>query len=218
MEKTVLMANRRDFIGKKVKIIRKEGKLPGVIYGKDTKPVPITLDMRDATIILRKTTSSSLLVVSVDGEEYNTLVRERQKDFILGTYLHIDFLVVSLTEKVNAFVRIVLIGDSPAAKNFDGLVITGLDRVEVEGLPQDLPELLEVDVSVLENIGDGLYVKDIPFPSNIVALSDLEDMVAIVTSQAVEEEEEEEEEIDEYGGAEPEVIEKGKEEVEDSEE
>lgn len=216
MDNVVLKASRREVFGKNVKNLRREGKLPAVLYGKGIESVPILLDLKDASKVLRGISSSSLLTVDVDGEQHPTLVRERQRDFIKGDLLHVDFQVVSLTETVRAAVNVILEGEAPAVKNFGGLLVTGLDQVEVESLPQELPERVLVDVSALENIGDSLYVRDLVLPPDVEMLSDLDELVVVVTAPAMVEEEEVEEEavLDE---AEPEVIEKGKAEDEGGE-
>ncbi|MDH3943488.1 MAG: 50S ribosomal protein L25 [Anaerolineae bacterium] len=197
MDKVVIPANKRGIKGKKVKLLRAEGKLPGVIYGSKMEPLPISLDLKEATKTLRATSSSSLLYIDVDGEEYTTLVRERQRDFIRGTYLHIDFLAVSLTEKVRAMVNISIEGDAPALETYDSLLTTGVDQLDVESLPQDLPEKISVDVSGLEEIGDGIYVRDLEIPDNIDVFTDGEELVVVISAVVLIEEEVEEEELDE---------------------
>ena len=110
MEKVVLKATKRDVLGKQVKALRRSGKLPGVIYGRHTEPVSISLDLHTASQVLSKVGSSSLITLDVDGTEYPALVRERQRDYIKDRLTHVDFLAVSLTEKIRAEVRIELVG------------------------------------------------------------------------------------------------------------
>jgi large subunit ribosomal protein L25 len=217
-EKIVLKASSRELIGKKVKILRQEGKLPAVLYGKEVGSLSIVLDLRDASKVLRGASSSTLVVVDVDGKEYTTLVRERQRDVLKDYYTHIDFQAVSLTETVRASVAIILEGESPATESYGALVVSGIDSLDVEALPQDLPENITVDVSALAEIGDTLYVKDLVLPKEINILTDLEELLVVISApQAEEEEEEEELEGEELFGEleEPEVIEKGKQEEEE---
>lgn len=211
MDQILLNASHRDQVGKKVKALRAEGKLPAIIYGKGIDPVAISLDFRVASKVLRDVSRANLLTIDVDGEKFNALVRDRQRDFISGNLLHVDFLAISLTEKVRTEVDIFIEGDAPAVADFGAVLVTGIDRLEVECLPTDLPDAIRVDVSGLESIGDGLYVKDLSLPAEVECLSDLEEMVVFATAPQMEEEEEEEleEELLEEG-LEPEVIEKGK--------
>ena len=126
MEKVVLKASRRDVRGKQVGALRRAGKLPAVIYGRHTDPLNISLDAHDANLALGKVGSSTLVTISLDGKEYPTLVRERQRNFIKGNLIHVDFLAVSLTEKLHAEVRIELTGLSLAVKDQNAVLVTGL--------------------------------------------------------------------------------------------
>jgi len=212
MEKVTLNAEKRTVTGKKVGMLRREGKLPAVMYGHNFEPTAITLDLRETTRALQGQTSSTLITIALEGKEHATLVREKQRDYILGTLKHIDFQVVSLTEKIRAMVSVVTEGVSPAVKDFNGVVVTGLSEIEVEGLPQDLPQVIRVDLSTLHQIGDACHVRDIDLPANITVLSDLDEMLVLVTGGTTEEELEEAETV--ATAAEPEVIEKGKKEEE----
>ena len=211
MSKIVLNAVPRTIIGKQVNQLRREGKLPAIIYGHKVDPKPITLDLREATKVLSTTTSSSLITVVLEGKEYPSLVREKQINFILGTLKHIDFLTVSLTEKIRASVSVVFEGEASVVKEFNAILSTGLSQIEIEAYPQDLPETFIVDVSVLKQLGDSILVKDLAVPQNVEVLSDPEEMILFASSQKSDVEAEELEEG--LGGAgEPEVIEKGKKE------
>src|ERR1044072_435590 len=114
MEKVVLNAAKRDVIGKQVKALRREAKLPAVIYGLHTEPININLDAHSASLALGKLTSSSLVTINVDGTEYPALVREKQRDYIKNRLLHVDFLAVSLDESIRATVSVNFIGVSAA--------------------------------------------------------------------------------------------------------
>jgi large subunit ribosomal protein L25 len=102
-------------------------------------------------------------------------------------------------------------------KEFDAIVMTGADNIEVEALPSDLPDSITVDISGLTNIGDTILVRDLVLPKGVECLSEPDEMLVVIASQFVEEEEEEEV-LEEDLDMEPEVIEKGKEEEEEDEE
>jgi large subunit ribosomal protein L25 len=138
------------------------------------------------------------------------LVREKQRDPISGALLHVDFLEVSLTEKLRANVGIHFEGESPAIKNYDGVVVIGTEVIEVEALPRDLPERIVVDLSRLLEIGDAIYVRDLDVPAKVRIMTDLDEIVVNITAPAYEPEIE----GAEGGLAEPEVIERGKKEDE----
>lgn len=219
MEKVLLKAEKRTITGKKVKNIRLAGKVPAVIYGGKLKSLPISLDKRDTTNTLNKVSGSTILTISIEGEEHAALVREIQQDYIKGELLHVDFLAVSLKEKLRTNVSVSLVGVAPVLEEYSALIVAGLDQIEVECFPQDLPEVIEVDVSILEELGAAIYLKDISAIENVEFLSDPEDLIAVASSikeeieEVIEEEEELLEEVEE--GAEPEVIEHGKKEDEE---
>jgi len=221
MEKVILKAELRTITGKKVKNLRIAGKVPAVIYGSEVKTLPITLDKRDTTNTLNKYSGSTILTIDVEGKEHPTLVREIQQDYIKGDLLHVDFLVISLTEKLRTYVSITLIGEAPVLEEYSALIVSGLDQIEVECLPQDLPEVIEVDVSSMEEIGAAIYLKDIPSIEKVEFLSDPEELIAVASAikEEVEEVIEEDEILEDIEeGAEPDVVERGKDEEDDASE
>jgi len=188
MEKVVIKAEKRDVIGKQVKAMRRAGKLPAVIYGRHTDPIAVSLDFHSASLVLGKLTSSSLVTIDLDGKEYPALVRERQRDYIKNRLLHVDFLTVSLTETLRANVAVNLIGVSAAVKDFNAVLVTNLQSLEVECLPADLPERIDVDISVLARPGEGIRVRDVKVSDKVRLLDDPDTMVAVATFAKVEEE------------------------------
>lgn len=220
MAEIVLEAKKREFTGKKVKNLREEGFIPAILYGRDIESIPIALEFGKTRRILSSVTSSDLVVVDINGEKHNTLVRDRQIHAVTGVLLHIDFQEVSLTEKIKTLVTIELQGESPAVRELNGVVVTGQEALEVECLPQDLPSRFIVDISDLEEIGNAVYVRDIIVEPAVSVLTDTDEMVVLITVPSKVEEEEIEEVEEEIleGLEEPEVIEKGKKEGEEEEE
>ena len=212
MEQTVLKAKPRTVTGKQVRRLRREGLLPAVIYGRHITPLSISLNAHDTSRILPGLSRSSLVVVDVDGERHTTLVRDRQRHPVSGSLVHIDFNAISMTETLRTTVAVVLHGEAPAIKNFDGILVGGSEKVEVECFPADLPENIVIDLSVLEKIGDAIYVRDILPPPRVTILTNGDEMVALITAPEAEPEPEEVEVVAAVG--EPEVIEKGKKEEE----
>jgi large subunit ribosomal protein L25 len=188
MEKVVLNATKRDVVGKQVKALRRAGKLPAVIYGRHTEPINVNLDAHTAALALAKLTSSSLVTISVDGTEYPALVREKQRDYIKNRLLHVDFLAVSMTEKLRTSVSVHFIGVSTAVKDFNAVLVKNLEELEVECLPTDLPERIDVDITALMRPGEGIRVREVQVPDTIRLLNDPETMVAVATFAKVEEE------------------------------
>lgn len=181
MEKVVLKATKRDVIGKQVKAMRREGKLPAVIYGRHLEPISIVLDAHTAGLALSKVSASSLVTIEVEGKEYPALVRERQRDFIKGVLTHVDFLAVDMNEKIRTSVGLAFVGVSGAVKDYNGILVHNLERLEVECLPGDLPERINVDISLLKQIGDIFRVKDLAISEKVRILADEEETIAVVT-------------------------------------
>ncbi|MBE0696378.1 MAG: 50S ribosomal protein L25 [Anaerolineaceae bacterium] len=213
MERKVLNATRRTVTGKQVKALRRQGRLPAVMYGHAVAPIAISLDAHDTALQLAGTSTSTIVTVDLEGEQIAALVREKQKDFIKNNLIHIDFQVVSLTEKIRTTVRVEAHGTSPAVKNVNAIIVTHLNEIEVEAFPQDLPERLIVDLAKLHEVGDTIYVRDLLVSDKVTIFTALDEVIVLATSSAPEPEEEEEEEVSDT--SEPEVIERGKKEEEE---
>jgi large subunit ribosomal protein L25 len=211
MKKVVLKATKRDMAGQKAGALRRQGKLPAVLYGHRIETTPILVDAHEGTLTLSHLTSSSLVTIDLEGKQYLAQVREKQRDFIKNRLVHLDFQVVSLTEKMRTKVGIQLTGKAPAVKDFNAMIHTGLTEMEVECMPQDLPERIVVDISGLAEIGDSVRVRDVVLSDKVKILADLEEVIAIASptkeEQVIEAAPVEEE-------AAPEVMERGKKEKE----
>ena len=224
-DQIIIPAELRTVKGKKVGALRREGILPGIIYGRIGKkhmdPIMVQMNLHDASQVIRTLTQSSLVRVEVDGKQYPVVLREVQKDVIYGTLRHVDFMALDLTQKLQTAVPIELIGEAPAVSNLSAVVVTGISELEIECLPQDMPERIEVDASVLVDMDSVILVKDLNLPDTVEVLTPEDEMIAGVTYVAIEEEpgEEAEGELADLleEGAEPEVIEKGKQEEEEEE-
>ena len=182
MEKVALKATKREVVGKKVGALRRAGKLPAVLYGHGIKSTPVMLDDREATLRLSRLTSSSLLMIELDGKEYPALVREKQRDYLKNVLLHVDFQVISMTEKVTTKVGIELTGTAPAVKAFNAVIVTVLNELEIECMPQDLPERVVVDISGLAEVGDGIHVRDIVISDQVKILDDPDEMIVVASA------------------------------------
>ena len=182
MDKVILKATKRDVVGKQVKAMRRDGQLPAVIYGRHLEPIAISLEAHAAGLALGKLTSSSLVTIDLEGKEYPALVRERQRNFIKGNLTHVDFLAVDLTEKIRATVRLEFVGVSGAVKDYNGVLVKNIEKLEVECLPTDLPERIAVDISALAQIGNSIRVRDLAISDAIRILNDEDETIAVATS------------------------------------
>ena len=187
MERVTLKATKRDVTGKQVKALRRAGQLPAVIYGLHVEPVKIMMEAHVSSLALAKLTSSSLIMIDVDGTEYPVLVREKQRNYIKNTLLHVDFLAVDLTENIRTQVRIEITGLSLAVKDFNAVLVNHLTKLEVECLPTNLPERIVVDLGALKQIGDAIHVRDIPSIENVRFMDDPDEMIVVATYAKEEE-------------------------------
>lgn len=188
MNRPKLEAIKREITGRKVKKLRREGLLPANVYGKTTKSLALELPIKDFQKIYDQVGESGLVDLTVDGEVKPVLIHNVQVDPVMDTPLHADFHQVSLTEKTTAMISIELVGESPAVTQKIGILIQPVSEVEVEALPQDLPDHLEVNVSGLSEVGSSLTVADIPVDKTKVEIkTNPEEVVVKIDQLAVEE-------------------------------
>ncbi|OGD67870.1 hypothetical protein A3F08_00435 [Candidatus Berkelbacteria bacterium RIFCSPHIGHO2_12_FULL_36_9] len=189
MEKIELKAKKRDIIGKKVKQLREKGQIPAVMYGSQEEALNLTLDKLEFEHVFEKAGSSSLVDLKIDDKEaVKVLIHEPQLHPVLDQPLHVDLYKVKMTKKISTEIPLEFIGESIAVKDLEGNLLTNKDTVEVECLPGDLIQKIDVDISVLKTFEDLIHVKDLVVPKEIEILDDPEEIVAQVTPPRSEEE------------------------------
>ncbi|HOF28109.1 MAG TPA: 50S ribosomal protein L25, partial [Anaerolineaceae bacterium] len=139
-EEIIIKAEKRTVKGKQVSQLRRAGILPGVIYGHRVEAQAIQMDRHSVSLQMNSITPTTLVTVDVAGNKIKAFVRDRQRDVLHGVLTHLDFLAVSLTEKMRAPVAIELTGEAPVLENPIYLLNHSLNEVELECLPQDMPE------------------------------------------------------------------------------
>jgi large subunit ribosomal protein L25 len=172
-----LEANRRMVTGRKVKNLRNDGVIPATIYGKTTKPISVQTSAEEFVRTYGQTGETGLIHLTVDGEDHPVLVKNVQLDPVSSLPIHIEFHQVSLKEKIRAHVPIIFTGEAQAIKEKVGTLLQLLNEIEVEALPADLPEHIEVNISGLINVNDHMTVKELSMPQNVTLLTDPEIMV-----------------------------------------
>lgn len=217
MQRIKLSVTKRREVGSSaVRRLRSNGIIPGVIYGKGIRPIPIKIALRDIHSVKGGDIAENVLVDLVvrdrDKEEIKTvIVKELQKDTIKGDWLHIDFNEISLKERLKTKVPIELTGDAIGVTQ-GGILEQIMYELEIECLPVDIPQSINVDVTNLA-IGQTIYVKDIVVSDKISILSNLE--LPVVSVSVPKAEEEVAVPSAEGEPTEPEVIGKGKKEEEE---
>lgn len=194
MEEIVLSATRRELTGKKVKQLRRAGLIPAVLYGRQTDSIPLTLPKRRLEEAIAAAGSTHLIKLYLDeAEPKMALLRQVQRDTLSHEIIHADFYQVSMTETITTEVPIVLVGVSPAVDRGLGMLLQGMNSVEVECLPGDLISEITVDVSKLVELHQTITVADLQLGKGITILADPEEMVVTVTALREEEAEKVEE-------------------------
>ena len=185
-----LEVRSRAILGKKVGRLRREGRLPGVIFGGHADSTPVETDSATFQKGYRRWGQTTLLsLTGLDGGEVPVLVHDVSREPRTGSLLHVDFSRVSLTEKTHAIVPLHFTGESPAVKTFGGVMVHALSELRIEAFPQDIPHQIDVDLSKIEQIEDTLYVRDLVVDgSKIEILTDGEQVVAKAVAPRAEEE------------------------------
>ncbi len=196
-EQVELTAEKRAVMGKQVQQLRRQGWIPSVMYGRGFDSVPLQFKARGLTQALSQVGGSQLIRIKVKGQKQPemALVRAVQRDCIRGTLLHVDFYRVMMTERLTTEIPLAIVGESPVLEQNEGILLHGISTIEVECLPGDLVDALEVDLSTLVEVDQALYVRDLAVPAGIDVLTGLDEMIVRIAPLGEEEEEEEEEEI-----------------------
>src|SRR4029453_3660287 len=222
--RTELNVAPRDVLGKKVKALRRHGLTPANLYGHNVSSTAIQVQTEKLRDVLKRAGRNEIVYLRLDGQDPRpTFVRDVQQNPVTDAILHVDFLQISLREKVKADVPIHLVGLSPAVDTHGGILMHGLAHVGGGALPPRWPSFAEMRLSPLTEINQARHVSDLELPEEVTLLTDPEQVVAKVAPPAVEPEPEveEEEEAVEGDGAEPEgepAEEGAKEEAEDTSE
>jgi large subunit ribosomal protein L25 len=187
-----LTANRRDVTGKAARRLRHEGRLPAVVYGHRTAASSIELDAHDFERVFARTGRTQLIDLVVDGgRAHKVLVKEVQVSPRRNTPVHVDFHQVSLRERLQVDVPIVVSGEAEPVRMGDADVLQVLHNVRVECLPNDIPEAVEVDVSGLDHVDAGVRVAELELPRGVTAVTDPEELVVKLAARRVAAAEEE---------------------------
>lgn len=219
MEKVILKALIREEKGKGAcKHMRREGQIPAVVYKEGKDAISVQVDSRELWHALHTDAGeNAIITMDISGGEKEikktVIVKETQTDPITDKFLHLDFHEISLKEKLKVKVPVNVKGEAIGVKEEEGVLAQAMWEVEVECLPTDIPEHIDVQVEELK-IGDAIHVKDLAAPQGVAILDDPEQVVVAVHVPKAEEEVVEEEEGEE-GEVEPEVIKKGKGEEEE---
>jgi large subunit ribosomal protein L25 len=188
-----LTAQKRTLIGRNaIKKIKANGMVPGVIYGSNQETVNLQINGRELLNLLSRASGENILVeleIQDGSEKQNALamIQEVQHNPLRREIVHVDFHAVSAHETISAEVPIEAVGEAIGAKMHGGLLEHIFRYLEVECLPRDLPQVIQVDVTNLD-IGQSIHVRELNLPSGVEAITDAEQTVVAVVESRVEEE------------------------------
>ena len=181
--------------------LRRTGQVPGVLYGGEGEPVSFTVDARELRHALAA--RGAVLDLEIDGSSQPAVLKDAQYHPVRGETMHVDLLRVRLDVAIHATVSVELTGADEAPGVVNGGVLDQITReVNVEALPNDIPETITFDVSKME-INDTLYLSSLAAPKGVTLLDDLEETTLVTLSPPnvdVEAEEEAEEAIEQETG------------------
>ena len=173
--------------GKAVARLRSQGTLPAVLFGHGEASRPIQVDRREFETLYRRAGRNALIDLRLDGARPRTVILHHvQEHPVRRSPVHVDLMLVKMTEELTVDVSIELVGEAPAVAKLDGTLLQTLDHVRVRALPNDLPHVIEVDVSGLIDFDTALHVRDLPVPPKATILTDAGEVIAHVKPPRVE--------------------------------
>jgi len=213
-----IKAEKRDVFGKNAsRRLRREGMIPAILYGGDASNVPLTLRKEDVFMVLKSDTGeNTVFQVSFDSKIRDVMIKELQRDPVTDEILHADFVHIAMDKVIRVSVRVMIAGEAVGVKAEGGFVDFITREIEVECLPKDIPEHIEIDISDL-HLRQSLKAEEIALPEGVKLITSSDTILVMIEVPVKEEEIEVEEEEEEVIGEEeePEVI--GKEKLETEE-
>lgn len=204
-----LAAEPREITGKASRKVRRQGLIPGVVYGHRVEPESVQVPRKEFEHVYLRAGSNTLVDLSVgeSGKPRKVFIHDVQRNPVNHDPIHVDFMVVNLREEMTASIPIVLVGESPVVAKREGLLLTQTEHVMVKALPMNIPPIIEVDISGLDEMDKAIHVSDLELPENVTLLTPTDELVAKIAELPIipVEEEVEAEEAPEAAEAEAEV-------------
>lgn len=185
-EKVSLKAESRTVFGKKLNKIRKQGLIPGNVYGPDFKSQSVSVLQKDFIKIYKKAGETGVVYLLLDKNNIPVLIKTIQKHPVSGLLLHIDFRKIDLSKKIETAVPVKIIGVSEAVSQKAGVLLVQSDTLIVEALPEDIPSHIEIDVSVIKEIGQEIKVSDLKKSDKYTIITPLEKVIVTVIAHKEE--------------------------------
>lgn len=189
MKQLLIQAKARKIFGKQNQRLRRQGRLPAVLYGQGKESMALEIGRDEFEKIYQQAGESTLVDLIVEGGmAKKVLIHDVARHFMKDEPIHVDFYEVDLTRKITVPVALHFTGESAAVKELGGILVKNITEVEVEALPTDLPHALELDISKLKAFEDVLRLSDIPVSDNVKILGNPEEVAALIQPPRTEEE------------------------------
>jgi len=183
-----LAAERRTGTGKAVAGLRRDGRLPAVVFGHGVESASVTLDTHDFEVLRRHVGPNALIDLSVDGGKPKpVLIHGVQLHKVNRRPLHVDLFAVRMTEELTVDVPVHGTGESEAVTKHGGTLLNASGSVKVRARPDNLPQVIEVDLAVLVDFEAAIYARDLPIPEGVQLLADPDEIVFKVAPPRVQE-------------------------------
>ncbi len=188
MEDLTLPAAKRDSLGKKTRFLRRKGITPTHLFGHSIESLALQCDTAELGRIITQAGMSRLISLQIEAEKQprSVFIRKIQRDELGGQLLHVDFYQVRKEEKITADIPIVLVGEAPALKEKGRILTQPITHLGVECLPEKLPPQIEIDLSLLEEVGQTIHVSDIALGPGVTITTDPDQLVVKVSKVHVE--------------------------------
>jgi large subunit ribosomal protein L25 len=175
-----LEAAPRSAAGKHNKALRRSGQIPVHVFGHGIESLALQAPEHELRHVLHQAGGTALIKMQLEGKSQNVMVRKVQRHPVNGKLIHVDLYQVRMDVKTKIRLPIQLVGDAPGVTDLDGVLLHGMDALNIEALPGDIPHHVDVDISVLKELDQTLYVRDLQVPDNLVVLDDPDTLVVKV--------------------------------------
>lgn len=184
-----LKAENREQFGRALKSIREKGLVPAELYGYGLKNEHLAVVKKDFLKVFKKAGESTMIDLMVGGKKHPVMIHDVAVDPVTDEVISIDFYQVRLDKKIQIKVPVVYVGEAPAVKEKQGVLVKAMNEIKVEALPADIPHTIEVNLALLTDIGVDLHISDLKLGGNVRIMEDPTFVIATVTARMTEEEE-----------------------------
>lgn len=182
-----LAVQKREILGKKTRSLRATGLVPAELYGRGVENVHVMVPIREFAKVYRAAGENTVVNLDVAGKKTPVLIHDVKYHPVTDEIESVDFYQVRLDEKLRTKVPVEFTGESAAVKHQSGVLIKALQEIEVEALPRDVPHSFVVDLSVLAELEQSVYVRDLKIPAEVKIFAAMDTVVATVKPQMTEE-------------------------------